>query len=252
MTTPRIGPIEGGEDYLGLSPPFISPLPLPPYPTCSVGIAGSVYVATGITSPGNVLNAYPSVSITPTPGPLSSVIFGGYHGVGSENASWTVGAGWTDLGHGPSGSNGAPYLATMYQAILNPSGVYTPNGILGRGTLNPWDPLPNYLMIAASIVTASSSPVQSGFGRYNTAWVNTWIALSPPTLGNIIVMIAASRGQDFGVMIPATGWTQLGETGIGDNHIAIWMRCADPADGNDYGFQPISVEYSMSVTEWTP
>jgi hypothetical protein len=251
MTTPRIGPIEGGEDYLGLSPPFII---LPPviHHTCSYAISNAVYTSTGIYTPGVISAAYPTISITPTPN-LKTVIFGALLHSEDLRPSWSVGTGYTDLGSGAYSYLHHPFLATMSKVVSSSSGAYTPNGVIGRGILNSWDPLPDYLMIAASIPIFSTSPIQSGFAVNGTASLTPWITLTPPTLGNVIVMIASSRDNNFGAMIPATGWTQIVESiSLGGDYCAIWMRCANSADGNNYGFLPVSVEYYMSVSEWTP
>lgn len=247
----------GGEDYLGLSPPFVI---LPPviHHTCSYVIANAIFASDpGATSPGNISYAYPSISITPTLG-LPAIVFGAILTNGSSSPSWTVGAGYTSLGYGPSAYGLFPCFGAMYQAIPNPSGVYTPNGVIGRGSLNPWDSLPTYRMIAVSIYSPSTSPIQSGFTLFSVTANPPQIVLAPPTLGNFIVMIASSRDADFGPIFPTTGWTKITNptpivyNGGADSHIGMWIRCANPADGNNYGFSPTSLGYSISVSEWTP
>lgn len=216
---------------------------------CSTAISAAVFASTGVTAADSGVE--PTISITPTPG-SATVVFGACLAtlnVGGYVMTWTPGSGWTTLGSGRSVA-GWPFLGTMYQAVPNPSGASTPNAILdatGR--------IPEYLMLAASISSASSTPVQSGFASTGTGDPSPVITLAPPTLGNIIVMIATARDVDFGTLIPATGWTKLGEETIpggsyDGGYVAIWARCADPADGNDYGFAGGSVQYNISVSEW--
>jgi hypothetical protein len=81
---------------------------------------------------------------------------------------------------------------------------------------------------------------------------------SPPTAGNTIIMVAMTYHNTGGVPFtlgglsgPSTGWTTLFDPGDIQNtnsgaHIAMWARCVEEGDGEDYGYSYAGVQPSQA------
>jgi hypothetical protein len=253
MTTPRIGPIEGGEDYLGLSPPFLPPssqyVPL----SCSAAIAGTIVVTTG---PKNLTpDGWPSVSITPLAGKPAIVL--GFVVTTNRNfptdTNLLAGIGWTLLNQGNSIS-GHPLGGVIYKAITSASGVYNSNATYTVG-FGSGPATGNWAMMTVSMQLSISSPIQHAFAS-NGAGNPTPSAIlgSPPSTGNVLILAAWQRDGVIPSGPIGVGWTALGMTYCGDSGDAIyaWTRCVVPGDGTSYGIAVQSGETMISISEWTP
>jgi hypothetical protein len=253
MSTPRIGPIEGGEDYLGLSPPFIPPTSQYVPISCSAAISGTIVVTTG---PKNLTpDGWPTVSITPLAG-VPAVILGL---VVTTNRNFPTdtnlvpGTGWTLLNQGNSISN-HPLGGIIYKAISSASGTYNPNATYTVG-FGSGPATGNWAMMTISMQLSVSSPIQHAFNSNGAGNPSPSAVLgSVPNAGNVLVLVAWQRDGTIPSGPIGTGWTALGTTYAPNNNDTIyaWTRCVVPGDGTSYGIQVSSGETMISISEWTP
>jgi hypothetical protein len=268
MTTPRIGPIMGGEDYLGISPPFISPTSQR-VASCSTDISnGIINIA---TLKNLAVDGFPSVSVLPVAG-QEYVIFG--FAVMSnwnfpDGSAWIAGTGYSGALGSVNSVAGHPLFGTCYKKVLSASGgTYTPNGTYTGGYGSPsaeW-----WSMIGIALPLTAADPVQSGITANGSGNPYPNVALgSPVTVGNVIIMAVTIRDNPYGYGSPFTGsnpsngfftgWTLLG-SGVAQRYpssadgLVVWARCVTAADVaySQYGINAGSDQYNISVSEWTP